>query len=94
MTTKRDEMNALMDSMRSDETTAMQDAADLFRSEDMKGFVAQITAFRDQTIPGGPYDQIFTSVLSVMKSTSDLLDNKFPPANEATIEAPAQDGPE
>ena len=68
----------------------MRDAAEFLRSEDMKLFTDQITAFRDKTIPGGVFDQVLSSLLSVHGSAKELMDNKYPAASEAVIEAPAQ----
>lgn len=94
--TRRSELETLMTEMRADETTAMQEAADLFESADMDAFTAKITDLRDRTIPGSHYDQIFTSILSVFNSTKNMLAEAFPavpavPASEQVVDQPASE---
>lgn len=77
MATKREQMNALMEEMRTAENIAMAEARELFVSEDMVTFAAKMNEFRDQTIPGSHFDQLFGALINVVTSVTTALNQTF-----------------
>lgn len=68
----RDQFNTLMEQMRADEAGAVKSFIALAASDDMGILLDQLKVFQQKTIPGGHYDQIIGSMVSVISQTRNM----------------------
>lgn len=68
----RDQFNTLMEQMRAGEAEAVKGFIALAASDDMGILLDQLKVFQQKTIPGGHYDQIIGSMVSVITQTRTM----------------------
>lgn len=89
----REEYEALLAKMRTSEADAVEEANQLFVSEDMGALLDKLTELKDRTIPGGHYDQIIGGVVSVIKGTRDMANVAIEAAKKAAEPQPVYEDP-
>lgn len=70
---RRDELNNLIAEIQADEAVAMNEAAEIFASDDMTTLTDVLGKLQARTVPKGHFDQILGSVLNVIGSTKSFF---------------------
>lgn len=89
----RDEYEALINRMRTSELDAVKEANTLFASDDMLTLIDKLKEYRDQTIPGGHYDQIISGTITVLEGNRKMAETAIEAEAKAQEPQPVYEDP-
>jgi hypothetical protein len=72
---RRDNLAKLMEEASTEQNAMLLEADEFFKGDVHKQYIEHITAMYDRTVPGTPFEQVFSALIKIADNTATLAAN-------------------